>query len=253
MKALILSAGQGSRLLPLTADRPKCLLPLDSKSVLEWQIRELGRCGFEEFVVVVGFHASDVERVLAGLAGPKVRVRTIYNPFYQVADNLSTCWLARHEMDGDFLLLNGDTIFEAGVPARLVARASAPVNVAVDRADAYDADDMKVHLDGNQLGAIGKWLSPSDANGESIGMMLFRGRGPALFADELERVMRTPEGLDYWYTSVIDSLAKRGVVHGVSIEGLGWGEIDFPIDLQRARTLVARWTAAEERPARAAT
>lgn len=253
MKALILSAGQGSRLLPLTADRPKCLLPLDALCVLEWQIRELRCCGFKEFVVVVGFRADDVERVLARLSGPDLRIRAVYNPFYQVADNLSTCWLARHEMDGDFLLLNGDTIFEAAVPARLLARATAPVNVTIDRTTAYDADDMKVRLEDDKLTAIGKWLPASEANGESIGMMLFRGRGPALFAEELERVMRTPEGLDYWYTSVIDSLAKRGVVGGVSIEGLGWGEIDFPVDLQRARALVARWTAAEEQRARAAT
>jgi choline kinase len=251
MKAVILSAGQGSRLLPLTSERPKCLLPLDSLCVLEWQIRELRRCGFREFVVAVGFRADDVERVLARIGGPDVRVRTVYNPFYQVADNLSTCWLARHEMDGDFLLVNGDTIFEAGIPARVLAGATAPVTVTINRADSYDADDMKVHVDGDKLTAIGKWLPASEANGESIGMMLFRGRGPSLFVQELERVMRTPEGLDYWYTSVIDTLAKRGVVGGVSIEGLGWGEIDFPFDLQRARGLVARWTAAES--ARAAT
>ena len=55
MKALILSAGQGSRLLPLTADRPKCLLPVGSCSVLEWQIRHLEACGISEVVVVVGF------------------------------------------------------------------------------------------------------------------------------------------------------------------------------------------------------
>jgi choline kinase len=253
MKALILSAGQGSRLLPLTANRPKCLLPLDSLSVIEWQIRELQRCGIGEFVVVVGFRADDVERVLLRLNSPDVHIRTIYNPFYQVADNLSTCWLARHEMDEDFLLLNGDTIFEAGVPARLLAEADAPVTVTIDRSTSYDADDMKVRTEGDKLAAIGKWLPAAEANGESIGMMLFRGAGPELFAEELERVMRTPEGLDYWYTSVIDALAKRGIVGGVSIEGLGWGEIDFPVDLQRARALVARWTAAEEQRAGAAT
>jgi choline kinase len=127
----------------------------------------------------------------------------------------------------------------------VLANATAPVTVTIDRNDAYDADDMKVRVDGETLGAIGKWLPASEANGESIGMMLFRDGGPALFKQELERIMRTPEGLDYWYTSVIDILAKRGVVGAVSIQGMGWGEIDFPVDLQRARALVARWTAAE--------
>lgn len=244
MKAIILSAGQGSRLLPLTRERPKCLLRLDSQSVLEWQISELRRCGIEEFVVVVGFRADAVEGLLETLRLPRARFRTVYNPFFQVADNLSTCWLARDEMDEDFLLLNGDTIFEAAVAAKLLAEAVEPITVTIDRRNSYDADDMKVHLDGHRLSAIGKWLAPTQASGESIGMMLFRGRGPELFTTELERIMRSPEGLDYWYTSAIDALAKAGVVGSVSIEGLDWSEIDFPVDLQKARTMVARWSGA---------
>ena len=253
MKALILSAGQGSRLLPLTADRPKCLLRLDSRSVLEWQVGELGRCGIDEIVVVVGFKAEAVEAVVKRLSTPKLRVRCLLNPFFQVADNLSTCWMARSEMNEDFLLVNGDTVFEAGVPARLLAQAGDPVTVAIDRRPEYDADDMKVSLEGKRLVAIGKWLSAERSHGESIGMMAFRGFGPKLFADELERVMRTPEGLDYWYTSSIDALSKTGVVGTVSIEGLDWGEIDFPVDLQRARAMVQRWLEAEPQPTRAAT
>jgi choline kinase len=247
MKAIILSAGQGSRLLPLTADRPKCLIPLDSLSVIEWQIRSLQRCGIREFVAVVGFKAEAVESLLQRLASPGVRFRTVYNPFFQVADNLSTCWMTRHEMRDDFLLVNGDTIFEPGIPARVLAEAEAPVTVTIDKRPSYDSDDMKVSLDDRRLLAIGKWLSPAQASGESIGMMLFRGRGPRLFTDELERIMRTPEGLDYWYTSAIDALAKAGAVGTVSIQGLEWGEIDFPVDLQRARALVARWAGGEER------
>ena len=253
MKALILSAGQGSRLLPLTADRPKCLLPLDARSVLEWQVRELVRCGVDEIVVVVGFKADMVEGVVKKLSTPSLRVRSLLNPFFQVADNLSTCWMARHEMNEDFLLVNGDTVFEAGVPARLLAEACDPVTVTIDRRPEYDADDMKVSLDGRKLVAIGKWLPAEQSHGESIGMMAFRGFGPKLFADELERVMRTPEGLDYWYTSSIDALAKAGVVGTVSIEGLDWGEIDFPVDLQRARSLVQRWTASAPQRSRVAT
>jgi len=244
MKAIILSAGQGSRLLPLTRERPKCLLRLDSQSVLEWQIHELRRCGIEEFVVVVGFRADAVEALLETLRLPRARFRTVYNPFFQVADNLSTCWLARDEMDEDFLLLNGDTIFEAAVAAKLLAEAAEPITVTIDRRNSYDADDMKVCLDGERLSAIGKWLAPAQASGESIGMMLFRGRGPELFTTELEQIMRSPEGLDYWYTSAIDALAKAGVVGSVSVEGLDWSEIDFPVDLQKARTMVARWSGA---------
>lgn len=242
MKALILSAGQGSRLLPLTEDKPKCLLPLDdSKSVIEWQIQELVKCGIDEVVVVLGFHAEQVETLLAGLVRPGLAIRTIYNPFFKLADNLGSCWLARHEMSGDFLLVNGDTVFEAAIPERLLATATAAITVTIDRKAEYDPDDMKVVLDGSRLTDIGKTLALDLVNGESIGMLLFRGDGPRLFADAVDQAMRTPEGLKWWYLRVIAQLAQKTTVGTVSIEGLDWGEIDYPVDLQQAQKMIAGW------------
>jgi choline kinase len=239
MKAVILSAGQGSRLLPLTAERPKCLLPLGPKSLIEWQIEVLSRCGVDEIVVVVGFRAALVEAALAERARPGLRIRTLFNPFYNVADNLGSCWLARHEMTGDFLLLNGDTLFEAAVLQRLLQSPPAQITVTIDRKTGYDADDMKVHLDGTRLLEIGKTLPPARTDGESIGLLLFRGTGPELFVDAIDRALRVSEGLKSFYLKVIDQLAKSRRVETVSIEGLAWGEVDYPADLQRAERLVA--------------
>src|SRR3546814_12876339 len=90
MKALILSAGQGSRLLPLTEDCPKCLLPLGGRSILEHQVEQLAAAGVTEIVVVTGFRAAAVESRLARLRRLGVRVRTVFHPFYNVADNLAS-------------------------------------------------------------------------------------------------------------------------------------------------------------------
>jgi choline kinase len=239
MKAVILSAGQGSRLLPLTADRPKCLLPLGRKTLLEWQIDILTRCGIDDVVVVVGFRAALVDSVLAGLARPGLRIRSVFNPFYNVADNLGSCWMARHEMGGDFLLVNGDTLFEPAVLDRLLGSPPTPITVTIDRKDAYDADDMKVHLDGTRLLEIGKTLPAARTDGESIGVLLFRDEGARLFVDAADRAMHTSEGLKSFYLRVIDQLARSHRVETASIEGLAWGEVDFPADLQRVERLVA--------------
>ncbi len=242
MKALILSAGQGSRLLPLTADKPKCLLPIGPLSLIEWQISELTVCGVDEVVVVVGYGADQVEAVLDRQRRPGLSIRTVFNPFFNVADNLASCWLARHEMDRDFLIVNGDTLFEADVLRTVLDSPDAPITITIDRKRAYDADDMKVEVVGTRLAAVGKTLSAEQTNGESIGMLLFRGRGPTLFADMLDQFMHTSEGLKTWYLRVIDRLAKTGVVEAVSIEGKAWGEVDFLEDLERARQMVASWT-----------
>ena len=111
-KAIILSAGQGSRLLPLTENMPKCLLALGSRNMLEWQLRGLAAAGVGEAVVVTGFRAELVERALEQITPPQMRVRTLFNPFYKVADNLASCWMVRGELNGPSLILNGDTLFE---------------------------------------------------------------------------------------------------------------------------------------------
>ena len=114
MKAVILSAGQGKRLLPHTADKPKCTVPVNGQSIVERQIRELLHVGIDSIHIVVGFGAEKVEALLADdIAFGSVH--TIYNPFFAMADNLMSCWVARNHMTQDFVLINGDTLFESAV------------------------------------------------------------------------------------------------------------------------------------------
>ncbi|GAB4188098.1 MAG: NTP transferase domain-containing protein [Wenzhouxiangellaceae bacterium] len=240
MKALILSAGQGRRLLPLTANTPKCLLPLNGRTALEWQIDHLMANGVNEIGVVVGYNARQVEDQLLARYG-EGGVQTIFNPFYEVADNLASCWMARHWFEGEMLLINGDTLFEQALLQKVLTAPDHPITVTIDRKQGYDADDMKVRLDGQRLQRIGKDLPMDQVDGESIGMLLFRDSGSALFRQTVEDALRQPESLRRWYLSVIDQLAPGGQVQVHSIEGLEWGEVDFPLDYEKAKRLTAGW------------
>jgi choline kinase len=236
--AVILSAGQGRRLLPLTATLPKCLLTIHQRTLLEWQLDALARCGIRRATIVTGFASEHVERQLAPrTAAPGTAL--LYNPFFRVSDNLVSCWIARGAMTGDFVLLNGDTLFEPAVLERLLAAPPRPVRLAVDRKEAYDADDMKVSLDADgRLRRVGKRLAPEIVGAESIGVMVFRGEGPALFRAAIEQALRRPDALHSWYLSVIDELADHGHVWTENIQGLRWAEIDAPADIARALGVV---------------
>ena len=248
-KAVILSAGQGSRLLPHTEQLPKCLLPLNGRSMLEWQLHGLADAGVHEAVVVTGFRDDLVQQEIESRAPRSIRVRTLFNPFYKLADNLASCWLARAELAGPCLILNGDTLFEPEIARRLLAAPGAPITVTIDRKSSYDADDMKVCGQGDRLAAIGKTLPADEVTGESIGFLRFDAEGAARFVAELERVMRTPEGAKLWYLSAIDRLAKSGAeVRVESIEKLQWAELDFPADLVRCRAITAAWIAQRPLP-----
>ncbi|MCZ6802333.1 MAG: phosphocholine cytidylyltransferase family protein [Nitrospirae bacterium] len=237
MRAVLLSAGQGRRLLPLTAETPKCALQVQERSLLEWQIQELAKCGVRDVTVIVGFRADKVDQILSGYEGP-VRFQTVFNPFYGVSDNLASCWVARESLKGDFLLINGDTLFESAILQTLLDTPTWPVTLLTDRKDHYDADDMKVCLDGQRLVQIGKTIPPDQAHGESIGMMAFRGEGASLFREALDQKIRQPEALKMWYLSIIDELAQQGKVSTVSIKGARWAEIDCHEDLLEAKKLV---------------
>ena len=237
MKAIILSAGQGSRLLPLTENCPKCLLPIGDEPLLVRQIQNLERVGVREVVVIVGFGARNVELCVERLRRPDFEIRCVFNPFFGVADNLASCWMARHYMTGDFILLNGDTLFEPAVGEGLLSAPRSLVALAIDRKTEYDSDDMKVRLDGSRLIEVGKTLSSSDVDGESIGMIRFQGDGPKSFTEILDQTMRQSSGLNWWYLKAVGVLADRGMVETHSIEGLLWTEVDFPHDLERARKM----------------
>jgi choline kinase len=247
MKAIILSAGQGRRLLPLTERLPKCMLPVYGRPLIAWQLDALLQCGIQEIAVVVGYGADAVEGGLAEFGRPQ-QIRALYNPFFATTDNLVSCWVARSEMQGEFLILNGDTLFETAALERLLAAPERPVTLAVSCKDRYDEDDMKVIREGDRLLRVGKKLPLDRVNAESIGMMTFRGEGPRLFREAIDRAMRTPDALKQWYLSLIDTLAGSGVVYTQQISAQGWAEVDSVADLERAATPGSPWLVAARQP-----
>jgi L-glutamine-phosphate cytidylyltransferase len=240
MKAIILSAGQGSRLGHLVDDRPKCLIEFSGRTLLDRQLDTLEANGVHEVVVVTGFHDELVNQAIARRTGGPT-VRMIFNPFYKVADNTGSLYMAREELSGDCLVWNGDTLVSRALMAKVVGNDRSGICVTIDRKDGYDDDDMKVvAAEDGRLHAIGKRISEG-VNAESIGLLAFRSGGAEQFRDAIERAMRTSEGTTIWYLRVIHHLAQTGEVWTLDIRGEEWGEVDFPEDVERARELTARW------------
>jgi len=244
MKAIILSAGQGSRLGHLVDDRPKCLIEFNGRSLLDRQLDTLEACGVHEAVVVTGFHDELVNEAIARRSGGP-DVRTVFNPFYKVADNTGSLFMARQELCGDCMVWNGDTLVSRELMRRVVGNDRAGICVTIDRKPSYDEDDMKVVEEGGRLESIGKRIARG-VNAESIGLLAFRSGGAEQFRDAIDRAMRTPEGTTIWYLRVIHHLAQNGEVWTLDIAGEEWGEVDFPADVENAQALAARWDAAQK-------
>jgi len=240
LKAIILSAGQGRRLMPLTSNLAKCCLPLHGTSILEWQLSQIAQCDIDEVIVVTGFAYEMVDTIVDRVTG--IKVRTLHNPLYAHTDNLGTCWEARAEMEGPFVLMNGDTLFEAAILKRLLScNSDYPITLATDSKPHFDLDDMKIIADGDRLLKVSKQLDIHLVCGESIGLMVFNQKGADAFTNKLEEMMDQDDALKLWYLSAIDQLASEGIAGICSISGLSWCEVDDAHDFGAAAHVVEKW------------
>jgi choline kinase len=243
MRAIILSAGQGKRLLPLTENKPKCLVEVNNRTILEWQLDTLLSAGIEDFTIITGFQSRKVEDLILNKY-KSYRIECVYNPFYSVSDNLASCWLAREKFYNEFLIINGDDIFETDLIKKLLLSKMAPVTVAVNIKEIYDKEDMKVIFNkkDSRLLRVGKDIECLDATGEAIGIHLFRGIGANFFRKKVEELMREEKALKMWYLSAINSLANEIEIFVCNVTGCNWSEIDFVEDLTKAKEIVKSFT-----------
>lgn len=235
MKALILAAGRGKRLWPYTSDRPKCLLDIGGVTILEHQLANLESAGVRRVVLVCGFGVDRIRRKLEECK-LGLHVRLLYNPFFAVADNLVSLWAARGDMGEDFLLLNGDNVFHPDVLDRLTTSSASVTRLMIQRKSTYDADDMKVVLEGEFVRQIGKKLPSAQADAESIGIMQFCGAGVRQLLRTLEESVMEETALGGLFVEAIQSLVNKG--QSVSVGDIGdlpWADVDTPDDLAYVR------------------
>lgn len=241
MEAVILSAGQGKRLLPHTRSLPKCLLPVGpgGRTVLDLQIETLVAAGVDgPITVMVGFGARHVERHVADALKVDCDVRLVFNPLHRHSDNLVTAWFASQQVEGSFVLLNGDTIFEPAVLHRVLEVRDAGVVAAIDRKDAYDSDDMCVWIEDTRLVGIGKERRVQEPDGEAIGLYTAQDHGVEALREAFARAVAGPDGLRSWYPPVLETLARDERIATADVSGLWWTEIDVLEDLEKARVEV---------------
>jgi choline kinase len=234
MRVLILVAGTGTRLWPLTRNTPKSLLDLgDGLTLLETQLEAVRPSGIRDIVLVTGYRSAQIEAKIQYYEDFDFEV--VYNPFFDVSNNLVSAWLAMQHIKEDFVLVNGDDVFRSEVFDRLLAT-SGDVVMVVSRKPEYDDDDMKVHISADRVYKVSKDLARDVTNGESIGMIKFRQSGGRWFSDELDRMVREKENLDTYYLQAIQNLMDNGVpVNYVECSPDEWAEIDFHPDLTSVR------------------
>jgi choline kinase len=243
MKGLVLAAGPGRRLQPLTEAMPKTLLPLgDGRTILDRLLANLAPLGLETVVVVTGFAAERVrERVPDLERRHGVRLELVFNDRAEEWNNAYSLWLARDAFRDGALLVNGDTVHPATVEESLLAARGPSLLLAVDREKALGEEEMKVLLaEDGTLQRISKDVNPAEAAGEYIGVALINPPAADPLAAALEATWRRNPSL--YYEDGFQELVERGgKVHVAPIGRVEWVEVDDHADLKRAREVECRF------------
>jgi len=236
MKAIILCAGKGGRLRPLTDDRPKCLLAFGMRTILDVGLEHLGSAGISDVVLVVGYHEDLVRRLYADRPGSNITF--VSNDDYAVTNTAVSLHLALARMDDDFVLINGDVLFDKGILADLVAH-PAPNCVAVDAEIPLDHEEIKVIASNGRVERISKELDPRRSLGEAIGLYkVGRGIIPDLKAvyEELERKGECRHYFEKGFERICEEAKDDSRAFGLSFtRGRPWVEIDTLEDFAHAQ------------------
>ena len=235
MIAVILAAGMASRLRPLTDDRPKCLLKVGSRTLLQRTVDALLAAGdIMELVVVTGYRGDMIRRFLTENY-PHLAVRFVDNADYSTTNNIYSLWLTREHVAGrDFILLDSDILFDPQTVARVLSVTE--TNLALNRHELGE-EEIKIITDANGfVTEISKTCSIERSIGESVGIEKMNADYSKALFEELE-TMICDEGLTgIFYERAFERLIPRGHRFRVTdVTDLFSMELDTVEDFEQAR------------------
>lgn len=243
MRLFILAAGKGTRLWPLTKNYPKVLIDFgDGFSLLENHINRANECGYiTEIVVITGYLHEKIEKFLSEVDSA-VPIKTSFNPFYDLSNNLLSLWMVRKEMlEGDFVITNGDNLYKQELLKNFIAeKAENEIRVAIDYKSSYDDDDMKVSFnEKNEITRIHKDIDLNDTKAESVGLCSVTGNQREVFVAHLEALAKDETYRNKFWLEVFNHLiAHNKTVEYTEVSVQGWNEMDFHPDIADIKAMI---------------
>ena len=235
MKAIILAAGEGRRLHPLTLDRPKAMLEVGGRTLIKRALDAFRDAGIrtQEIIILTGHKVEKLKE-----AAPDCRF--IHNEIYDTTNNIYSLWLARGELVGqEFFLLNSDVLFASQMVKDILQDARSSL-MMVDDVNPLVKEEMRVMVNGEQrITAIAKTLDREQSAGEYIGLARFGKDCSKAFFDKMDEMIKAGE-TGVWYENAIAEILGEYPIYSLSTRGLPWIEVDTHEDLAKAQVIAKK-------------
>ncbi len=241
MIGVILAAGMAKRLRPLTDTKPKCLLKVGERTLLERTIDAMRQAGIQEFLVVTGYRGEMIRSFLEGYAKTcKVSFTFLDNTDYEHNNNIYSLWMACQKVRGsEFLLMDSDILCDPAAVVRIAQKQTSAL--AVNRHELGE-EEMKVVVDADsRITEISKTCRPEDAMGESVGIEKITADYCEALARELDQMILQEGLIDIFYERAFERLIPQGHTFKVVDTTHYFSyELDTPEDFQRAQELMPK-------------
>lgn len=235
MKALILAAGFGSRLAPITNNIPKSLVPVNGQPILFKQIDNLHENGINDITIISGYKADILEEKVHYFY-PDVKI--VVSIDYATTNNMYSAYLGLKSIGtGSLLMMNADVFFDSSVIKALLS-CPAKNSIVVD-IGTYNEESMKVIKRNGRLVAISKQITKEEALGSSIDVYKFSSDGSKAFFEKCKEFIEDRKELKMWSEVALNDVLTDVKFEECPLDGR-WFEIDNHEDLAAAEALFSK-------------
>jgi choline kinase len=235
MRAVILAAGAGIRLRPMTDRLPKCLLPVSGQPILAHQLSALIKCNIDNITIVTG-HCSDK---IKNYVADKKHIKILKNKDYAITNNAYSLWLARDFIFADpegCIVINSDLIFHPSM-LRFLINHPAPDAMIIDRNVDFQSDMLKAQMEGDKIIHMSKDLPLELTAAEAVGPVKLSPTGAKKFIDYIGSLIAKGDK-NHWFFYMLSDFAKKYHFVGATNPGYLWTEIDTPDDWAHANNKI---------------
>jgi L-glutamine-phosphate cytidylyltransferase len=230
MKVIIPAAGRGTRLEPLTKDKPKCLVKVNGKPLLGHMLEQLSNFNIDEVIIVTGYKSELIEDYLRTV---RFRgVRTIYNEEHAYTNSIVSVAKTRELWSSDFCIIDSDLLMKTELMEQLIK--STTTSLVIDNSKPAGEIDMKVSLKGNYLEYMDKELPEAKTAGEFFGLSKWTADSGRIISGIIERMMNENR-TDVWYEFAIREAAKTIDIPVTYCSSDTWVEVDNMNDYYKAQ------------------
>ena len=236
---IILAAGQGKRLLPLTKNLPKTMLKVGGIPIIDHIFNSINLKSINEILIVVG-HSKDVVMNYLKNDYKGIPIKYLFNPKHNETNSLYSLWLAKKILKEKIAIINADTIFHKKILENLL-NSEYEAALAIDDtiSSPLPEEAMKATIIKNKIVDVSKTIPSEKTNGDAIGIYKFSGESLKILINELDRLISS-SATKQLFTYAVRNILNKTDIFSVSTEGKAWIEVDDQNDLDAAQNLIKK-------------